>query len=61
MTKQKQLIIQETFETCSLAMDDMLIRANDLGSAGLIGDAIDVREAVGKLEEVINNMRQRHS
>ena len=61
MTRQKQLILQETFESCSLAMQDLLAHAGDLESVGFLGDAFDVREAVGKIEEAINKIRQRHS
>lgn len=61
MTKQKQLVLQETFEACSLAMDELAVHAGDLESIGFLGDAIDVREAIGVLENVIINMRQRHS
>ena len=61
MTKQKQLILQETFEACSLAMDELTVHANDLESVGFLGDSIDIREAIGIIENAINNMRQRHS
>ena len=61
MTTQKQLILQETFEACHLAMDDLIGHANDLESVGFLGDAADIRELVGKIEHVMYDMRQRHS
>lgn len=61
MDKQKQLIRQETFESCMTAMDNFIGHASDLESIGDTTDARELRELAGKVEQFINDMRKRHS
>lgn len=61
MTKQKQLVLQETFEECMLAMDNFIGHANDLESVDLFCDAFDLRDLVGQIEQFIQRLRQKHA
>ncbi len=61
MTKQARLILQETSEACMLAMDEFIGHASDLESVGQIGDAEDLRELTGKIENYVINLRMKHS
>ena len=58
---QKQLIRQETFESCMTAIDDFLGHAGDLESIGDTTDARELRELVGQVEQFITDMRLRHA
>ena len=57
---QKQLILQETFECCHLAMEDLLGHASDLESVGFNRDGEDLRQLTGEIENLIHRMRERH-
>lgn len=57
---QKQLVLQETFECCHLAMEDLLGHASDLESVGFARDGEDLRELIGQIENFIHRMRNRH-
>ena len=57
---QKQLILQETYECCRLAMDDLIGHASDLESVGFARDGEDVREIIGQIENLIHRIRSRH-
>lgn len=57
---QKQLILQETFECCHLAMEDFLGHASDLESVGFNRDGEDLRHLTGEIENLLHRMRERH-
>lgn len=61
MKKQTQLILQETFESCMIAMEDFTGHASDLESVGQIGDAEDLRELAGQIEDFIASLRRKHN
>lgn len=61
MTKQKQLVLQETFECASLAMEDLIGHASNLESVGLVADGENVRELAGQIENLIHRIRKRHA
>lgn len=61
MKNQTQLILQETFESCMMAMEDFAGHASDLESVGQIGDAEDLREIAGQIEDFIVSLRRKHS
>ena len=61
MSNQKQLILQETFESCRIAMDDLVGHANDLESVDLFCDAFDLRDLVGQIEQFVIRLQQKHS
>ena len=60
MAKQKQLILQETFEDCMIAMDNFIGHASDLESVDQFGDAFDLRELAGESEKFVLNLRDKH-
>ena len=57
---QKQLVLQETFECCHLAMDDLIGHASDLESVGFNADGEDLRQLIGEIENFIIRLRNRH-
>ena len=57
---QKQLILQETFECCHLAMEDFIGHASDLESVGFNRDGEDLRRLKGEIENLLHRMRERH-
>lgn len=57
---QKQLILQETFECCHLAMEDFIGHASDLESVGFNRDGEDLRRLTGEIENLLHRMRERH-
>ena len=61
MKKQTQLILQETFESCMMAVEDFTGHASDLESVGQIGDAEDLRELAGQIEDFIASLRRKHN
>lgn len=61
MKKQTQLILQETMESCMMAMEDFIGHASDLESIHRIGDAEDLRELAGQIENFVINLRLKHS
>lgn len=61
MKKQTQLILQETFESCMMAVEDFTSHASDLESIGQIGDAEDLRELAGQIEDFIASLRRKHN
>lgn len=61
MNKQTQLVLQETFESCMLTIDEFIGRASDLEAVGQTGDAQGLRELVGKIEDFVTNFRLKHS
>ena len=61
MTKQTRLILQETAESCMMAMEDFIGHASDLESVGQICDAEDLRELAGQVENFVINLRMKHS
>lgn len=61
MKQQTRLILQETQESCMMAMEDFIGHASDLESVGQIGDAEDLRELAGKIENYVINLRLKHS
>ena len=61
MNNQKQLILQETFEACSIAMDNFIGHANDLESVDLFCDAFDLRDLAGQIEQFVQRLRQKHA
>lgn len=61
MKKQTQLILQETFESCMMAVEDFTGHASDLESVGQIGDAEALRELAGQIEDFIASLRRKHN
>jgi len=61
MSRQKQLVRQETFESCMASMADFAGHASDLEVVGDTTDARELCELIGKIEQFINDMRLRHS
>ena len=61
MKQQTRLILQETLESCMMAMEDFIGHASDLESVGQIGDAEDLRELAGQIENFVINLRLKHS
>ena len=61
MKKQTQLILQETFESCMMAMEDFIGHASDLESIGQICDADDLRQLAGQIEDFIASLRRKHN
>ena len=61
MKKQTQLILQETFESCMMAIEDFAGHASDLESVGQLGDAQDLRELAGQIENFIADLHRKHS
>jgi hypothetical protein len=61
MNKQTRLILQETSEACMLAMEEFIGHASDLESVGQIGDADDLRQLAGTIENFVINLRLKHS
>lgn len=61
MKQQTRLILQETQEACMMAMEDFIGHASDLESVGQIGDAEDLRELAGQIENFVINLRLKHS
>ena len=61
MKQQTRLILQETQEACMMAMEDFIGHASDLESVCQIGDAKDLRELAGQIENFVINLRMKHS
>ena len=57
---QKQLVRQETFESCMLTIDEFIGHASDLEAVGDTTDARELRELVGHIENFVADMRLRH-
>lgn len=57
---QKQLVLQETFECLSMAMEDLIGHASDLESVGFDTDGEIVRILAGQIENTIHHIRERH-
>lgn len=61
MTNQTQLILQETFESCMMAMEDFIGHASDLESVNLIGDAENLRELAGQIWNFVISIRMKRN